>query len=157
MLPFSLGARVATEDVDVFIKAIDKAQFGSLYASLRNAGFWCLNGESDSELYSYLAEGLALRFACEGTVFPNFEVKFAKKFLDLEAFSDVLNVIMPLGALKVSSLERQIAFKRYWLKSEKDLADAEHLEKVFKDKLDSGKMDAYRRLIGNEMAETRQE
>lgn len=148
------GRSRATEDVDVFIKEMSKERFVSFYSELKEKGYWCLNGESDSGLYDYLVEGLSLRFADNGEVFPNFEVKFAKKRLDMEAFADALTVITELGSIKVSSLERQIAFKRHYLKSDKDIEDAEHIEKVFKEHIDYGKVELYRRLIENEIAKT---
>ena len=150
------GRSRATEDIDVFIKEMSNEQFALLYGELKRNGYWCINGESVDGLYEYLAEGLALRFALSNELQPNFEVKFAKKRLDFEAFPDALTVITGIGKLKVSSLERQIAFKQHYLKSDKDLEDALHLEKVFKGHLDTGKIKAYKRRI-NEVHETRKD
>ena len=58
------------------------------------------------------------------------------------------------GDLIISSLERQIAFKRYYLKSDKDLEDAQHIEDSFKDNIDLNKIKGYMRLIENELLET---
>lgn len=151
------GRTRATEDVDIFVKEIEKPRFVAFYKELLDKGYWCLNGEDADELYTYLAEGSALRFADNGEVFPNFEVKFARKQLDKAAFTDPLTVVTELGSVKVSSIERQIAFKKYYLKSDKDVEDARHLEKVFKEHLDMEKIAAYRRLLENEVDEARKD
>jgi len=126
-----LGRTRATEDVDVFIGEISLEDFSKLYQELKNAGFWCLNAENEKEVFGYLQEGLAVRFAEEGKVAPNLEVKFPKSRLDKETFDDFVKVKLNEGELKISSLERQIAFKRALLKSPKDLEDASHIEKLF--------------------------
>lgn len=144
------GRARATEDIDLFIRKLDKERFTLLYEELKHAGYWCLNAEDTERVYEYLGEEIAVRFAEEGKTIPNFEVKCALKKLDQASFSDALTVILPNGKLKVSSLERQLAFKRYFLKSEKDLEDARHLEEVFRNNIDPQKVEAYRRLIEHE-------
>ncbi|MFH1682654.1 MAG: hypothetical protein ABIA37_02545 [Candidatus Woesearchaeota archaeon] len=142
-----LGRSRSTEDVDVFIEPLTKENFIKLYHELRENNFWCLNAESDDEVYSYLQEGISIRFAEKGEVMPNMEVKFAKRLLDLEVFNDYLEVKTEKGTLKISSLERQIAFKRYYLSSDKDIEDAKHLEEVFKEKINQEKINKYKFLI----------
>jgi len=149
-----LGRSRGTEDVDMFVKEIDKEKFIQFYRELKEKGFWCLNAESDDEVYRYLEEGMAIRFAERGEVIPNIEFKFAKKLLDLESFNDFIEVETEGGRLKVSSLERQIAFKKYYLGSEKDLEDAKHLEEIFKGKIDMEKIKKYKRLIDLEHGKT---
>ncbi|MFH1396326.1 MAG: hypothetical protein ABIG93_02920 [archaeon] len=147
-----LGRSRATEDVDAFLKQINKETFVKLYHELKENGFWCLNAESDDEVYSYLEEGMAIRFAEEGITIPNFEMKFAKSNLNLEVFNDFIEVETEDGKLNISSLERQIAFKRYYLGSDKDLEDAQHIEEVFKDRIDYEKVNKYKELIKREHA-----
>ncbi len=148
-----LGRARATDDVDIFIRNIDKQKFVALYNELKADGFWCLNAEDDGEVYSYLNEGLAVRFAEDGITVPNFEMKFARKKLEMGAFNDRISVITRIGTVKISSLERQIAYKRYYLKSDKDLEDAAHVEKLFKEHIDNEGIRAYKRQIENEVAE----
>jgi len=93
---------------------------------------------------------LAVRFAVKGSSIPNFEVKFARKRLSVEALKDVLTVVTRIGKIRISSIERQIAFKRYYLKSDKDLEDAEHIERVFKGHVDKEKINKYRELISRD-------
>ncbi len=141
-----LGRSRATEDVDIFIKKIDKAKFFVFYEELKKEGFWCINAEKLEDLSSYLDEGLAVRFALKKRSIPNFEVKIVKRE-DEDVFNDFILVKLKEGILKISSLERQIAFKRYFLCSEKDIEDALHVEKIFKDKIDYEKINKLKRII----------
>jgi uncharacterized protein YbcC (UPF0753/DUF2309 family) len=143
-----LGRSRATEDVDLFIKPISFDRFSQLYESLTKRGFCCINTEKPFEMFSYLRDGLAIRFAREGESIPNFEVKFTKKKSDEDAFEDFIQVKLLDGKIiKISSLERQIAFKRYFLGSKKDFEDALHVEEVFKEKLDYEKINKFKELI----------
>jgi len=152
------GRSRSTEDVDLFIRVMNIENFAKLSENLKSNGFWCLNAESNDEMYSYLKDGLALRFANKGEIIPNFEVKFAIKYLAKDAFIDPIEVMTNEGSLKISSLEKQIAFKRYYLKSDKDLEDARYIEKLFKDKLNKEKIKKYKELIDKyEKTESRQE
>ena len=142
-----LGRARGTEDVDIFIKELSKNELIKLYKDLIKNGYWCLNSDDENEIYDYLNNKLAVRFALKNEIIPNFEIKFAKKMLSLESFKDTINVITPEGRLKISSLERQIAFKKYYLKSDKDLEDARHIEELFKDEIDYKKVNIYKKLI----------
>lgn len=142
-----LGRARATEDIDVFIKPLPKEKFSKLYNELKENGFWCLNADSEEEIFSYLTDKLAIRFAEVNKSIPNFEIKFPKDSLNEEAFNDSLSVIFPKGKIKISSLEMQIAFKKFYLCSDKDLDDAAHIENLFKDKLDTNKINKYKAQI----------
>jgi len=142
-----LGRPRTTEDVDVFIKELSEEDFLRFYKEIKKNNFWCLNEEDGKEIYSYLKDNLAVRFSYKGRSIPNFEVKFPKDILDKEAFKDFIIVILPQKKLKISSLERHIAFKKYFLKSDKDVEDAIHIEELFKDKLDYEKINKVKELI----------
>lgn len=144
-----LGRSRATEDVDLYIKKISFDRFLELYNELKKQGFWCLNADTPLVIYSYLKDNLAVRFSIDGESIPNFEVKFPKKKIDEETFEDFITVTLNEGKIKISSLERQIAFKRYYLKSNKDLEDALHIEEIFGDKLDYQKINKYKEIIKN--------
>ncbi|MBM3308914.1 MAG: hypothetical protein FJY77_01540 [Candidatus Altiarchaeales archaeon] len=144
------GRARATEDVDIFVKRLSEKKFAMLYENLLDKGYWCLNAEDFGEVYSYLRDGLAVRFALKGEVIPNFEVKFAGKRSAKEAIENPLSVVLRKGVLKISPLEQQMAFKRYFLKSQKDLEDAKHIEGVFREHLDEKKIKRYRKLIEDE-------
>jgi hypothetical protein len=98
-------------------------------------------------VYDYIKSNVPVRFAKENEVIPNFEVKPVKSILGSDAFNDRIEVRAKLGNLEISSLERQIAFKRYFLKSDKDIEDARHIEEVFKDKLNKPLIEKYKRMI----------
>ena len=142
-----LGRARATEDIDLFIKKIDKNKFLKLYEDLIENGYWCLNSDNPEEIYDYLIDNLAVRFAKKDETIPNFEVKFPKTKIDEETFKDCVIVKMPEGSIKISSLEIQIAFKKYYLKSDKDLEDAKHIEHIFKDKIDMEKVYKYKSIL----------
>ncbi len=144
-----LGRARATEDIDIFIRRISEEKFLGLYKELGAEGFWCINAESVTEIFSYLEDGLAIRFSLEGKPIPNFEIKFPKNQVDEETFQDFITVILPQGKLRISSLERQIAFKRYFLKSDKDIEDAQHIEEIFKEHLDYDKINKLKERIEN--------
>lgn len=142
-----LGRSRATEDIDIFIKPMNRQFFSKFYDELIKNDFWCINSENEEDLFSYLNESLAIRFAEKNTYAPNFEVKYPKDDLDEETFSNYLTVILKIGEIKISSLERQIAFKKYYLASDKDVQDALHIEELFKEKIDYNKVNKYRELI----------
>lgn len=142
-----LGRARATEDIDLFIKKITFEQFTKLYSELKKNGFWCLNAEDAKAVFEYIEEGLAVRFAKENQAIPNFEVKYALRKIDKETFEDFLTVNIDGKKLKISSLERQIAFKKYYLCSQKDLEDAAHIEELFKGKIDYEKINKLKKDI----------
>jgi RecA-family ATPase len=142
-----LGRSRATEDVDLFIKEIPFDTFLRLYEELVDGGFWCLNAEKPEEIFSYLTSKYAVRFSRKNDSIPNFELKFPKRQVDEETFEDFIIAILPKGKIKISSLERQIAFKKYYLQSDKDIEDALHIEESFKGKIDYEKVNKFKRII----------
>ncbi|MDP2947554.1 MAG: hypothetical protein Q8N88_05560 [Nanoarchaeota archaeon] len=143
-----LGRTRITEDIDVFIKKISLDRFSEFYKEAKKQDFECINAEKVEEIFSYLKDGLAVRFSRKDTAIPNFEIKFPKDELDEEIFNDFIIVRLKEGKLKISSLERQIAFKKYYLKTDKDIEDAEHIEKTFEGKIDYRKINKLKEIIG---------
>jgi hypothetical protein len=141
------GRSRSTEDIDLFIKPITKEVFSTLYHELKDNGYWCLNAESDNEVYSYLEDKIAIRFANKGESIPNMEVKVARKLVDTLVFTDFIEVQTKEGIINISSLERQIAFKRYCLCSDKDLEDAHFIEMVFKEHINHQKIKEYKDIL----------
>jgi len=148
------GRARGTEDIDIFIEEITKESFIKLYQDIERK-YWCLNSDDVNEIYSYLKDGLPIRVAIKDQTIPNFKIKLAKNLLDKEAFKDSIIVKTTLGELKISSLERQIAFKKYYLKSDKDLEDSKHIETLFKKNINYNKVEEYKRLIENAKTKNR--
>ena len=142
-----LGRTRTTEDVDVFIKKMSFDKLLEFYNELRVNGFWCINADKVNEIYSYLNENLAVRFARGNQAVPNFEVKFTKRDVDEEAFNDFITVILRTGNLNISCLERHIAFKKYYLKTDKDIEDSKHIEDTFKGQIDYDKVNKLKVVI----------
>jgi len=142
-----LGRTRITEDIDIFIKEMSFEQFSKLYRELQEKGFWCINAEKPESVYDYLKTCKAVRFALEGTSVPNFEVGFPKRKIDSETFGDFITVITNNVKLKISSLERHIAFKRHYLESDKDVEDSIHIEEIFKGKINYEKVNKLKKSI----------
>ena len=142
-----LGRSRVSEDIDVYIKKIDIQQFKKMCQELLENNFWCINTEKPEEIYEYLKDGLAVRFAKTNSPIPNFEVKFPKDKLDEQVFEDPIKVILTEGEIIISSLERHVAFKKYFLSSNKDIEDAKHIENLFGEFIDYEKIRELKDLI----------
>ncbi|MBI2151919.1 hypothetical protein HYU21_04295 [Candidatus Woesearchaeota archaeon] len=125
------GRTRTTEDVDMFIEILDLEKAKLLYEDLLRSGFWALNVNSEVDFFSALSENIAVRFARNGVVIPNMEVKFVKDYLDKITLENKVKVFTRGGIICISELALQIAYKRFVLKSEKDIEDAQHLQEWF--------------------------
>jgi len=149
-----LGRSRASEDVDIIIEKIDFDSFSKFVGELYQKDFYCLNTDNVKEMYSYLKDNLAIRFAKKETIIPNMEVKFPKTKFDKIALQN--NVIIELAGKEIitSELELQIAFKENVLKSPKDKEDAKHVRVVTKDVLDDSLIKKYKVML-NEFYKTK--
>lgn len=138
------GRSRGTEDIDMFIGRLGKQKIGIFYEELLQNSYYCLNSDDLDDIFQILEENMAVRFAKKNTVTPNFEIKFTKDSLQKESLENPLKVLLPSGNLLVSSLEQQIMYKKYCLGSDKDLEDAQHLEKVFQGQLNNNLMQKYK-------------
>ena len=134
-----------TEDVDLFIERLSRNKFSSLYQDLKESGFWALNAESEEERFSLLEDKLSVRFARVDTSVPNMEIKFVKDLLNQFTLHERIKVITTQGEMYIGDISLQIAYKRFILKSPKDLEDARHLQKLFS--LSEEKIDKYQRIL----------
>ena len=142
-----LGRTRVSEDIDVYIKKVSLEEFKKIYKELLANNFWCINAEKPEDIYEYLKDNLAVRFSKIDSPIPNFEVKFPKDQLDEQVFEDPIRVILTKGEIIISSLERHIAFKKYFLGSDKDIEDAEHIENLFKEFIDYNRINKLKELI----------
>ena len=129
------GRSRATEDVDLLIPELNINEFSQLWVKVHSSNFECINTSKIEEAYSMLKEH-AIRFARVGKAIPNIEFKIIKNDLDKYSFDNKIKVILREGELYISPLEMQIAYKLF-LGSEKDLEDAKHIYKLFKEKLNN--------------------
>lgn len=144
-----LGRSRASEDIDVIIPKIDFSTFQSLINDLKHNDFYCLNAEEDKDIFEYLTEDLAVRFAKKDMIIPNIEMKWAKNKFDEIALEKTITVKLAEKSLCVSHLELQIAFKEIVLKSPKDLEDARHMREVAKDYLDNKLIQKYKEMLSD--------
>lgn len=133
------GRSRETEDIDIILEKISFKKFEKLWAELQKE-FECLNTSSAKEAYDeFLLNQTSIRFAYPGEFIPNMEIKFPKKEFEKETLENKLIVKSEKYSLKISNLEKQIAFKLF-LSSEKDLEDARHLWNIFKENLNKQKI-----------------
>ena len=124
-----------TEDIDLFIEKIPADKFNRFCKKLDALGFYLLDAEDVADAYDRLNEGYSVRFAEEGEVEPNFELKFPKKDTDYHSMNNRVKVIINnKHKVMTAPMELQIAYKLY-LGSEKDELDARHLYGVFKENI----------------------
>ncbi len=135
-LAIASGRTRGTEDIDMIIERISKAQFEVLFRELEQNGFVCMQSGSPEEAYGYLKDNMPLRFTKKDKPIPEMEVKFAKDRLDYYQLGQ--RIKLPLTGLNVwfGNININIAFKEELLKSPKDLEDARHLRIVFKEMVD---------------------
>jgi len=124
-----LGRARMSEDIDVIIPKVAPESLAQLYDDLLSNGFESINATKE-ELVSLFAEHIPVRFAKQGTMIPNVEVKQARNPFDDLALNEAITVKIPGASIRISPLEQQIAFKEAVLKSPKDLEDAAHLRNV---------------------------
>lgn len=135
------GRSRGTEDIDVIIEGLGEDKINELVETILESDYWCINS-SKEKIYSMLQDDLAVRFAREDEIIPNFEVRFADDELEKTALSERLRVEVDSDGVFISPLELQIAYKLY-LESEKDFEDALHLFSVFKEDLQAEKLEKY--------------
>ncbi|MBI2173154.1 MAG: hypothetical protein HYT73_03020 [Candidatus Aenigmarchaeota archaeon] len=129
------GRSRSSEDVDIIIDRLNKEKFSELWKKL-DEDFECIITKDADGAYSvYMSKGYAIRFSEKERFIPNIEMKFPKLELELWVLENAKNVSLNGHRMLISPLELQIPFKLY-LGSEKDIEDARHLYRLFKDKLD---------------------
>ena len=132
-IPILFGRVRTTEDVDMLISF--KGSCERLSNSLQKYNI--LNSTPNS-----FCEDIThnpIRVAQENMIFPNLEVKLARKSVEHYALANKILVILNGKSIFISPLELQIAFKLY-LGSNKDIEDAYYLYNLFKDYVDSAEL-----------------
>ncbi len=140
------GRSRGTEDVDIIIPKVGKNEWIKINKELFEK-FDCLNCNTADEVYSYLSDGLSVRFARKGEIIPNMELKFAKYDIDYLSLKNKVKVLINDRELFMGPIELQIVYKKKILKSDKDLEDAKHLGIVLKDLINREKIKYYEQLV----------
>ncbi len=138
-----LGRARSSEDVDIIIPKLSLDAFSLLLSDLIKADFYCLNAEKQEDIYDYLKDKLAVRFAKNNTVIPNIYFKFENKKKDDTTLDKTITVKLDSDELIISHLELQIAFKEVVLKSPKDIEDARHIRNIANNHLDKNLIKKY--------------
>ncbi|MBS1267295.1 MAG: hypothetical protein MAG795_01267 [Candidatus Woesearchaeota archaeon] len=143
----SSGRTRATEDIDIIIESLKLTDFKNFYKDLLHAGFVCMQSDSSKEIYEYLKDTLPVRFTLKDQPLPEMELKFCKDSLD--EYQIKTKVRLPLTGLDIwfSSINMNIAFKEVLLRSDKDLKDAEHLRKIYPEKVDESEIKKITKMI----------
>jgi len=129
------GRSRGSEDVDIILENLDAERFEKLWGVISKR-FECVNvTDKDDAYHNYLLTSHSVRFSEKGMFIPNMEVKFPKTELDEWTLAKRKEVKVNNKTLYISPLELQIPYKLF-LGSEKDIEDAKHLYRLFKDKLD---------------------
>ncbi|MFT4309536.1 MAG: hypothetical protein ACMXYL_03550 [Candidatus Woesearchaeota archaeon] len=142
-----LGRSRISEDVDLIFNKKSKEEFIKIHEDMLRKGFWCLNSDDIEELYSLLESKHSIRYGFNNNPFPNMEIKFAKNQIDYLALKTRIIVRLPSKDIYISDLNLQIAFKEKILASSKDIEDAMHLRKTFKEQIEEDKIKIYKELM----------
>ncbi len=138
------GRSRATEDVDLLIPKIDKKEFEKLWKKVYKNGFECLNTNFPEKAFQMMHEH-AIRFSRKGKPVPNMEFKMIKNEIDEYSLNNQIKAIINSKNLFISPLEMQIAYKLHLgsEKGDKDIEDARHLYKLFKENLNKEKLSLF--------------
>lgn len=130
------GRSRSSEDVDLIVKKISKKRFAVLWKELSKKNFQCIVPDNFESAYEYLMNRTSIRFCRKGQFIPNMEFMFPKvEDLGNWVLRNAKQVVLNGNTLKISPIELQIPYKLY-LADGKDIEDARHLYKLFKEKLD---------------------
>lgn len=146
-IPILFGRSRATEDVDLLVPKMNFESFKELWNNLQKESFECMNTSDAKEAFDMLNEH-AIRFFKKGKPTPNIEFKIIKTELDRYSFENKIRVIIKDKVFLISPLELQIAYKLFLaadgideeLKADKDIEDARHLYKLFKEKINKDEL-----------------
>ena len=129
------GRSRLSEDVDILLEKLSIERFKELWKNLAEK-FECIISDDPNTAYKdYLLHKLSIRFSRPKRYVPNMEVGFISDELDMWTLENRREAALNGNRIFISRFEIQIAYKLY-LGSEKDIEDARHIYKMFKDRLD---------------------
>ncbi len=137
-----------TEDIDMIIQRIEKKIFTKIHYDLIKSNFVCMQSDDSDEIYDkYLADNISIRYTYKNKLVPQMEMKFAKDELDEYQIKTKIKILLTGLDIWFSSINMNIAFKEWYLKSDKDLEDAKHLRIVYEDKVDENEIEKIKLMI----------
>ncbi|MBI2136129.1 hypothetical protein HYU06_03590 [Candidatus Woesearchaeota archaeon] len=136
-----------TEDIDIIIKKLDFNKFKKLHEELVKHDFVCMQSDEPESIYEYLTDKASVRYTWKDKPIPEMELKFVKDIIDDEQFRTRKKLKLTGMSLWFSSVEINIAFKEEYLKSDKDIEDANHLRIVYKDEINESEIQRFKKLI----------
>jgi len=140
----------ATEDIDLFIENIDYEKFKELYDEITANDYEFTISDPKSLYKDYLQDNLAIRIWEKDLPILNIEIKMAKDLRQKATIENRITAKLKDRKIYFGDIEIEIAYKRYMMKTQKDLEDARHLEVVFKN-LDKKKIEEYRKIFEDEI------
>ncbi len=146
------GRTRGTEDIDVLVKVMTKEKFKALFDDLEKNGFWCYQGDTAEEVYSYIEHKDHIRFARQNEYIPNMEIipiDETKKAQFYE-YTHPHKMRVQDFEFKVPPIEFEILYKELVLKSDKDISDAKHLRTIFSEILDKNRLRECKGVIEND-------
>ena len=149
----STGRTRGTEDVDVLFSKLDKEKFSMLFNELIKNKFWCYQGDTSDEVFSYVEAGESIRFAKDGEMFPNIEfipVNESKKAKYFE-LTHPQKIRIQDFEFNIPPIEFEILYKEIVLASKKDIEDARHLRVFFSDIIKEERFKEYEPIIRGEL------
>lgn len=143
----SSGRTRGTEDIDIILPKLNKEQFILLHKDLTNKGFVCMQSDNPEEVYDYLRDNTSVRYTFKDKPLPEMDIKFAKD--EIDNYQLKTRIKLPLTGLDVwfSSINMNVAFKEEYLKTEKDIEDANHLRKVYSEIIDEDEINRIKQMI----------
>ncbi|HLC99076.1 MAG TPA: hypothetical protein VJC00_03655 [Candidatus Nanoarchaeia archaeon] len=149
----SAGRARGTEDIDVLVPKLERQKFGELFNNLQKAGFWCYQGDTIEEAFSYIKGMNHIRFARKNEMFPNIEfipIDRSKKAQFFE-FNHPQKIKVKDFEFKIPPIEFEILYKEIILAGKKDIEDARHLRAFFSDMLSKERFKEYENVIRAEL------
>jgi len=147
-LAIAHGRTRATEDIDMIIESMNKADFINMHNELYDKGFVCVNPDNPEVLYNdYLTKKISIRYTRKNEFVPEMEIKFAKDELDEEQIKTRQKLDLTGLDVYFSSINMNIAFKEGLLKSNKDLEDAKHLRLVYNNEINEDEINRIKERI----------
>jgi len=148
----STGRTRGTEDVDCLVPKMDKHKFSLLLQDLFKNHFWCYQGDSLEEIWSYVEKGDNIRFAREEEIFPNIEFILVDESKPAKYFelTHPQKIKIKDFEFNIPPIEFEILYKEIILNGKKDIADAKHLRIFFSEILNKEKFKEYELIIKQE-------